>query len=128
MSGRSSEQPGSPDAHEGRSCRSAHPSASIRLPSPPCPHCAAPVCTPAVTIRWQCENCGVVVAGNPGDLRVDPEATRAALVVAADACAGRWNLHAILDGPEISDPGMLEAYHRLGLAESGVAAVARMTL
>ena len=56
---------------------------------------------------------------------MDPDATRAALVSAADACAGNWNLRAVLDGPEVTDPNLLDAYHRLELAESGVAALAR---
>lgn len=56
---------------------------------------------------------------------VDTEAARAELFAAAEACAGHWTLRGVLCGAPVTDPGLLDAYERLGRAEAVMAALVR---
>ena len=104
--------------------RLAHPASRRRAARSQgvCPECGASVGVSGT--EECCSRCGVVSHPVASGRVVDPTATRAALVAAADACAGGdWDLVAIGWGRQVTDPDRLERYGRLALAETGVASL-----
>jgi hypothetical protein len=108
--------------------RRVHPAGSRSAGGGSTPAC--PVCTTRFRPRPEeasvCPSCGVVLTGRAGHWTVDLDATRAAMIAAADACAGEWSLWAVTSGKPVARE-RLAAYRQLEIAETGLATLVRLS-